>query len=299
MSKAAGNMQKARSEQGLFGHLFLSAGAMKAGTTWMYSVLERHPELHFTPEKELHYFYHRYVNPKQLCDSRRLALAKERYIDRIDPDVANPDRVRMNLHWVANYLSRPVDDYWYRNLFLLPPGGRYMCDFSNLHAHLPEEAWRYIHANSSCLRVMYTMRHPVKRLWSHVKFHLQVVGQLELLDSWGPDQMKAFLANPFMWDNAEYGAALKRMQRALPEECLMPVFYEDMRADPRGFLANVERFLGIPEMTYPDALVSREVNSSAAIPMPDFFPELVADDVARITAELRALGVTPPKSWNA
>jgi hypothetical protein len=50
----------------LFGNLFLSIGAMKAGTTWLYAVLERHPALHFTPEKELHYFYHRYVNDRHL-----------------------------------------------------------------------------------------------------------------------------------------------------------------------------------------------------------------------------------------
>ena len=32
--------------------LFLSIGAMKAGTTWLYSLLERHPQINFTPEKK-------------------------------------------------------------------------------------------------------------------------------------------------------------------------------------------------------------------------------------------------------
>lgn len=51
----------------LFGNLFLSIGAMKAGTTWLYAVLERHPALHFTPEKELHvssiFFGHNFAVP--------------------------------------------------------------------------------------------------------------------------------------------------------------------------------------------------------------------------------------------
>lgn len=56
----------------LFSHLFLSIGAMKAGTTWLYAVLARHPALHFAMEKEIHYFYHRYVDQSQLNETRRL-----------------------------------------------------------------------------------------------------------------------------------------------------------------------------------------------------------------------------------
>ncbi|WP_010139214.1 sulfotransferase family protein [Oceanicola sp. S124] len=281
----------------LFGPLFLSVGAMKAGTTWLYSVLERHPQLHFTPEKELHYFYHRYVDDRQLADPVRLRLAKERYLEKFDPDRANPERVRHNLHWVAAYLSRPVDDLWYRGLFTRPPGALYACDFSNLYAHLPQEAWPRIRASSDRLRVIYTMRHPVRRLWSHVKFHLQITGQLERLRDWTPQQVDTFLRRDFIWSNAEYGAALRRLRAGLPEDSLMPLFYEDIRNDPRGVLRRIERFLGVDPIDYPEAQVNRQVNASAAIPMPDFFSDLVAEDVARITSEVEACGLQVPASW--
>ena len=281
----------------LFGDLFLSAGAMKAGTTWLFSVLEQHPDLHFSPEKELHYFYHRYVDSRQLSDRNRLRLAKDRYLDRFDPERANPDRVRLNLHWVAAYLSRPVDDLWYRNLFTRPRGERYACDFSNLYAHLPAEAWPRIRADCSRLRVIYTLRDPVKRLWSHVKFHLQVTGQLDRLAAWSPAQVDRFLRQDFIWSNAEYGAALRRMRAGLPEECFLPLFYEEMRADPRASLRRIETFLGLSHVDYPEALIARQVNASAALPMPDFFPDLVARDVARIAEELRAEGLVLPESW--
>ena len=81
-----------------FENLFLSAGAMKAGTTWLYRVLERHPELYFTPEKEIHYFYHRFVDSSILSETRRLTEAKNRYIFRFEPQTANIDRIRGNLH---------------------------------------------------------------------------------------------------------------------------------------------------------------------------------------------------------
>lgn len=281
----------------LFGHLFLSAGAMKAGTTWLYSVLEQHPQLHFTPEKELHYFYHHYVDDRQLSDRARLRLAKDRYLERFDPERANPDRIRANLHWVAAYLSRPVDDLWYRGLFTRPRGELYACDFSNLYAHLPKEAWPRIRASCSQLRVIYTMRHPVKRLWSHVKFHLQVTGQLDKLPHWSADEIEAFMRRDFIWSNAEYGAALRRMRAGLPEECVLPLFYEDMRNTPLPVMRRIEDFLGLAPASYPAELIERQVNASASIAMPAFFPGLVEKDVDRIISEVRAEGLQVPDSW--
>jgi hypothetical protein len=283
----------------LFGNLFLSVGAMKAGTTWLYALLSRHPELHFTPEKEIHYFYHRYVNENQLNAARRLKEARHRYLLRFDPETANIDQIRRNLRWVSAYLDSPVDDFWYRNLFQLYGRQRYACDFSNLNAHLPAEVWPKIAANCDTLKVLYTMRDPVKRLWSHTKFHLQVIGQLENLESWGPKDFQKFLRQPHIWDNAEYGQILRNLKTGLPRDSLKVIFYEDIHADQRQALAGVEDFLGIAHQAYPEPLLQKRFTESVKHEMPEFFPGLVADDVARIRAEIEAEGYELPTEWTA
>lgn len=282
-----------------FENLFLSAGAMKAGTTWMYRVLARHPELYFTPEKEIHYFYHHYVDSGLLSETRRLSEAKNRYITNYDPEKANIDRIRNNLHWVTSYLSNPVDDLWYRNLFSGQRRETYRCDFSNLYALLPAEAWSRIAADCDKLRVLYTMRHPVKRLWSHVKFHLQVTQNTGVLDTWEPKQFEKFARQGFLWNNAEYGRALRNMKAGLPEGCLKPIFFEDLHQDQRGTLAGIEDFLGIRNFDYPEQLLSSKVNQSVTHAMPDFFPGLFKDDVARVVEELTDQGLPPPASWTS
>ncbi len=281
----------------LFGNLFLSAGAMKAGTTWLYAVMERHPDLHFTPEKEIHYFYHRYVNSDVLSQSRRLQLVKDRHLDGIDPKTANINRIRLKLHWVTSYLDEPVDDFWYRNLFSFPRKEKYACDFSNLHAQLPAEAWPMIAANCENLRVLYTLRHPLKRLWSHVKFHLQFTNNLEAMDDWRPADFRKFARQSFIWINAEYGEVLRKMKAGLSPEMLMVIFFEDLHADQRGTLADIEDFLGIRHYDYPDALLNRRFNESAPRPMPDFFPELFAKDIAPIIRQVEDQGLTIPDAW--
>lgn len=285
------------SAPGIFGNLFLSIGAMKAGTTWLYTVLDCHPELHFSPEKEIHYFYSRYVDAAILSERRRLENVRNRYLFRFNPENANIDRIRHNLHWVAAYLGRPVDDFWFRNLFHLRPHQKYACDFSNLNALLPGEAWPQIEAQCERLRVLYTMRDPLKRLWSHTKFHLEFSGQADKLDTWRAEDFDVFVRKPFIWDNAEYGRILGRLRRGLRQENWMGLFYEDLHTDQRGKLKEIEDFLGISHYSYPDAIMKRRVNKSIRRPMPEFFPELFARDIARIKGEVEAEGFAIPESW--
>ncbi|MEM1150512.1 MAG: sulfotransferase [Pseudomonadota bacterium] len=283
----------------LFGNLFLSIGAMKSGTTWLYAVLQHHPEIYFTPEKEIHYFYHRYVNSRHLGEERRLAEAKRKYLARIDPERSSIERVRSDLHWTANFLQNPVDDFWFRNLFsAMRKGHTFACDFSNLNAQVPAEIWPRVSAECDRLRVTYTMRDPVERLWSHSKFQLQMTGQVNKLDTWGPSDFNAFARKPHIWVNAEYGAVLRKMADGLGKEQRHVLFYENLHADQRGTLAQIEKFLGIAPFNYPQAALDRRLTESVQHPMPDFFPGLFADDIKRIADEVSDAGYAIPAKWN-
>ena len=281
-----------------FDHLFLGVGAMKAGTTWLYALLERHPDLFFSFEKEIHYYYHIHGDSSVLSDERRMTNVRDKYA-RVDPSRNHASGLRNRLRWAANYLDNPIDDLWYRNLFLFRRQQKYCCDFSNLYALLSEQAWRHVMASTENLRVLYTLRDPIKRLWSHVKFHLQVTNQTECLDRWGPREFNEFVRRPFIWENAEYGVAVGRMRSVLPGAALRICFFEDVHDNPRGFLRDLEDFLGIGHFDYPPDLIAGRVNESLSRPMPDFFPQLFATDVARICAELRSEGLTLPASWRA
>lgn len=63
-------------EKPVFDQVFLSVGAMKAGTTWLCDVMNRHPDVHFSHEKEIHYFYAQALRPGLLSDRARMRRAK-------------------------------------------------------------------------------------------------------------------------------------------------------------------------------------------------------------------------------
>ena len=94
----------------IINRLFLGAGAMKAGTTWLYDLLNRHPQIYFTPEKELHYFYARHMRSDILSDQSRLENVQRKYL-KFDPARARPLAIRDRMRRNANYLDGQVDDH--------------------------------------------------------------------------------------------------------------------------------------------------------------------------------------------
>ena len=303
-----------------FGRLFLSAGAMKAGTTWLYAVLNHHPELHFTLEKEIHYFYHIYVKDNTLNDASRIQRAKKYHGKIFAPKNLDANRLSLKFLWVSDFLKGEVDDIWYQKLFAAAwpgkvcsqnpinnswyqklfarqPRNLYGCDFSNLYALLPADAWRKIQAKSDDLRVLYTIRHPIERLWSHVKFYLQINRMLDNMKDWGPEEFRGLVRKPYIWENAEYGTAIRNMKAGLLDSAFKVIFFENLHNDKLGALAEIEDFLGINHQRYPKPLLERKVNETAFIQMPDFFPGLFYEEAQRICDEVEAEGLVLPKTW--
>ena len=174
----------------------------------------------------------------------------------------------------------------------------YTCDFSVLSALVPAESWLRIEAKCSRLRVLYMLRDPSSQLRSNVKYHMQTGGMLDRLHVRDPDEIRRFARMSHIRESSEYGAAIRKMKSGLPEGTLKVVFYEDMHDDRSGELAGIEDFLGVRRNVYPPEVLDLKANEGSGIPMPEWFPDLFAEDTARIRAEVEAEGLILPKSWS-
>ena len=280
-----------------FGNLFINAGAMKAGTTWLYWVLRLNPDLYFSMEKEIHYFHRKYLGAAILNDTHRLNQFRSSYVRNMCSAETAIDDLRAKLAWLQIYMADPMDDDWYAHVTRIPGDQTYACDFSNLYSQLPDHAWAEIEAQCSQLRVLFMLRDPLCRLWSHVKFDLKFNGQLGMLQHWSPRDYEAYLRQPHVWENAEYGQAIRRMKSGLSAECLRFDFIDEAQSDTLGLIRRIERFVGIREQDYPNWVLRDKVNQSDPLPMPDFLPDLFRDDIERIKAEMSIAGVEPPADW--
>ena len=278
-------------------NLYLNVGAMKAGTTWLFSHLSGHPDIHFSAEKEIHYFAHVDTYHTPLDDAIRIQKLGD-HAKSMNLDHQSFDQLMSGLDWYVNYARGPIDDAWYERLFALRRGERYSADFSNLNSHLNSAGWDHVKSVARNVKVTYIMRHPMRRLWSHVKFHTKLTGEYEQMLEWDDSEMEKLVRKAFIWNNAEYSRVVKTLIENLEPDQLKIMFFEDIHENPLKSLRDLEAFLQIRRHGYDEKLLSNKVNVSSQESLPQSFQNIFRADLANDAREVEAYGLTLPKSWD-
>ncbi len=268
-------------------NLFLSVGAMKAGTTWLYEQLKNHPDIYFTPEKEIHYFANKSGIENQNNYRSRILKLKQIMVAMAK---ANPKYIAENINninWYLNY-AKPsiVNNDWYESLFSLNTGKKYCADFSNLYCQMQSCGWDNVKEISKNRKIIYTLRDPLKRLWSHYKFHMKWVGrESEVLDA-GYSQFKELLNSHWFWVNAEYVRNYNLLKENLLENEIMVLYFEDFRENPSEMINQVQSFLGIREVEANISTINKVINQTKAYEAPDewvaYMKKILSPEVARL-----------------
>lgn len=281
----------------LFNKLYLNVGAMKAGTTWLYRQLEQHPDIIFSPEKELHYLSYRDGNQRILNqDYKRKRF--ENALLRFKGDKTASDYQQL-MQWYESYLDTLMDDNWYRQRFPTQLAStQYCADFSNLSCLITQATWQAILAMANEVKVSYVLRNPYERMWSHFKFHYQMqqrsignVHELTEADFITFDKASRLLLH------SSYSQPIMTMQNYLPSESIKLINYDDIQLRPNALLSSIEDFLGIAHHNYLPEKIKRKINATESLPIPESFYKVFSNAVIEELDALGSLGFEVPKSW--
>jgi Sulfotransferase domain len=302
LSRAPGNLDKRglTGVQGfsggwtmtLFDDLFLNIGAIKSGTSWLAKQLEDHPEIFLTPVKEIHYFAHIH-SPIQFLDKNGRIEALKTYAAWLSGDI-NTDLLKHNLRWFDMYLDDPVNDAWFYNLYKNRGSKRYCTEFSNITSILDDEVWTHVKGITNNLKVLYTLRDPFMRLWSHARFQASIEGKFDSLPQWTEAEYRAFIQSGDMLRHCFYSRTISTLRRNLEPYQFLVLCFEDFRSNPLKELRRLENFLSISRKNYYDLEFH---NPSLPLEMPEPFLLASRDIIAAEFDRLDKLGVPIPKSW--
>jgi hypothetical protein len=256
--------------------ILLGVGATKAGTTWLWDHLSRHPECHARAIKELHYFdtvengaWGRQIRVQQALAAR---IARTAAAGR-----GNPARLAQRAADVAEWLAvlrRRVEDVPAYLAYLCGGargGRRVVMDVTPAYASLPEARLRRMAGMAGDVRFVYLMRDPVARFWSHVRM---IAGRTVRSAAEVPAAARALLdavlgGQPSAAvDRGDYAGALARLDAAVAPGRLLVLFQEELMTAP-GY-ARLCAFLGI------------------APGQPDFGRRVFATTPAEMTGDQRA-----------
>jgi len=277
--------------------LFLSVGAMKAGTTWLHEKLLQHPDIFFSPHKEVHFFAHYYKRSHILDKPKRDARARKSLakLNAINPSRASKGDIE---RWYSIYTEEIVDYNWFSRLMEDGLGpNQYASDFSNLNCFLEPDDWMDIRENIPSLKVIYILRDPFARLWSHFKFHLKFISHKSAKM---PDQdfklFKLIINKPWFIRNCHYSECIKNLTMSLCSSEFRIFFFEDMVSDPVNFLREIEGFLQIQHFIYNGDL-NKKTNKSIEVPCPTPWRNYSSKVLDNEVTTLREMGIWHPK-WS-
>jgi hypothetical protein len=276
----------------LFDNIFLSIGAMKSGTSWLAMQLDDHPDIFLPPIKEVHYFAHCH-SPITLLNTNGRVESVKTYIYWVNQNI-HLDILRHTLSWFDMYLDGPINDAWFYNLYKNRGFKKYCAEFSNLTSILNDEAWTHIKCLSDDIKVIYTMRDPFKRLWSHVRFQAIINGVFEYIPQWGEIEYRDFLNSVGVLQHGCYSHTIATLRRNLEPYQFLLLYFEDFRSNPLKELRHIESFLSISRKNY-DNLEFH--NPPLPLEMPEPFLLACRDAISAEFDKLDKLGVPIPNNW--
>jgi hypothetical protein len=196
---------------------------------------------------------------------------------------------------------------WYLDHFV-PARGRSKGEASPSYALLPVERIRLIRSLMPGVRLVYLMREPVARAWSHAR-HNHLYGEANFLSlPSGPateGQWRENFTHDWPLNSGDYLGQLRRWLSVFPPEQMYVGFYESIAREPAALLRRVFAFLGADPLidlsSFP--LTERILAGSGeplTAPRARFLHRVWHHRTLELASFLQAhFGLRPPPEWQA
>lgn len=279
--------------------ILFCVGATKAGTSWLYSWLHDHPECHLRSIKELHFWDH--VDGADDFWLKDLRASRERLFTQsaeARADAIRQSNVERRIDDTDALIAvlESADEGAYLHYMLAGAGeARLVADLTPAYSLLSEERLAHM-ASLPEARMLFILRDPVERLWSHVRM---IATRRANDPSEIPDRANAILgrvcrgAETHISARGDYTAIVPKLRRAVPESRLCLTFFEDMLGEAE--LTRIARFLTIT----PRPANPAPVHEGTSLPMTDAQKELAREHLAPQYAFARSAFGTLPDAWTA
>lgn len=254
---------------------FIGIGAHKSGTSWLFNRLRETPGYELPCFKELHYFdrSERYPSPGTLAE----ASLKKRWRDpewrkRALRDCMNALKAGefRRFRWLLRWYFSAYNDQWYLSLFQGMKG--ISGEITPAYCMLADEDIRLMKALCPGLIIVFMMRDPVERAWSHYRFD-----HAERIRTKGFDigHYTHFLNSPAQELRGQYLNTLRNYLRVFPAHRIIAGFYDAIQDQPHQLLKELVLHTGgDPEAVGSNHQVKEKVNVSESFAMPEAALEL-------------------------
>ena len=238
----------------------LYCGTPKSGSSWIYNYLANHPSCEMPIQKELHVL-DRIFFPRQFGKWNQLRMDRLKGMNSQLSKTSDKQkivRLKKGIAQMFQEFSIVYDIDYYSNFFnSLIRGGKKNAiltgDMTPSYAYLEGKELTIIrelmHAADFEIKIVFAMRDPVDRIYSHLRMVERTQMATFSLGSGGKNfedaktSFKDFYKHPFLERCTRYETCIKNIESIFPEEQIHYLFFEEFFST-----AEVQRlcdFLGI------------------------------------------------------
>lgn len=240
---------------------FIGIGAPKAATTWLFEILNIHPNIWMPPTKELHFFNQQ---NDQYSHFGQILFRQKDYHKSVNRFKYTPLK---KVNWAYKYLLKKRTLQNYLDLFT-PDNNQIAGELTPLYGTLELEKIAAIYPSLSKTKLIYILRNPIYRDWSSTcmsyKNHIK-----DEIDSIPIEELIKKATNSKRVAHSKYVENIARWQQYFASDQIFIGFFDEIQQHPYDFINRLFDFLGIPQLEISefDAFVNKKVNSfSKAIP---------------------------------
>lgn len=260
--------------------LLVCAGAQKAGTTWLHSVLESTGVFHTGYFKEIHYFD--WIHDGTWYMNRRRAEQLKWHVDRLDSEalgnwlggVPAIDATQKAIFDILSWCSQPATDQWYVDMMTPDDSKKWAIDFSPGYATIGDAGFAHMARLASELRLLFVMRDPVERAWSglihETRFSKNGDADPSVLLQESTDNLLERICGGNISRYTDYQSTLSALKANGLLRYSKIWIYEDLSLNPKRYLKDLFDFLEIEESYLPaDSVIQAKTFESPKLPIPE------------------------------
>jgi len=203
---------------------FICIGPERSGTTWLYQCFKEHPEICVSEPKEVNFF-----NSAQSFWRQDL-IGKTNYTK--------------GLEWYFEHFNHCLNK-------------KIAGEITPIYLHSPEVPKR-IRENFPEVKLIAILRNPIERLYSHYMY-TKLKGFYEL-----PSFEEVIEKEKSFVEESSYFKHLQNYLKYFPREKILIMIYEDIEKNPKVFIKEVFKFLGVDDAFIPLS-VNKNINSAGAV----------------------------------
>ncbi len=283
---------------------FLCIGAQKAGTTWLFINLLQHPEIWLPPIKEIHYLSR--LDQGKLAGFKRLMVKgwRQKLYHTFKRDITNFSY--RNLVWDFKYYFGLRSDRWYESIFE-PGRNKISGDITPAYSKMDGRAVAHAYSIMPQAKIIFIMRDPIERAWSHVKMSFDKKRDLYKKSGGNFDDIdNSVLTQHFNKKEVvlrgNYLRTIRIWESHYPLEQIFYAFNEDIARRPRELLLEIYRFIGVTaEDSYIPKQVERKVTAGSGYKIPlavnKYLAEFYYDQIEQLAKRFSSLETNYPEEW--